>query len=168
MTMWNLGGVLVDLMPRFLTSEERAVVEPFPEQESPFNDWLLGRWCQALKSWRRGMPLMLCQHLFAGQQGACHWFPSFPGTQVCGMCGPRIRAAISATPSPLRRCDVCQQDVHPDAWLTTARYDSEEWCATAMICEDCMAGFGERTSSQMISKAIEALEQLANRKVTGG
>jgi hypothetical protein len=168
MTVWNLGGVLVDLLPRFLTSEERAVREPFPEPDTPFNDWLLGRWAQALKSWRRGLPLMLCDHLYAGHEGAVYWFPFAPGTQLCGLCGPRIRAAISATPSPLRRCDACQEDLLPDAWLTTATYGSADWCATALICEDCLAGFGERTSSQMISEGIKELERMANRSVTGG
>jgi hypothetical protein len=165
---WLLAGIDVDLYPRFLTAEERAVVDPAPEPDTAFHEWLLGRWAQALASWRRGLPLMLCQHLFAGQEGAVHWFPSFPATQVCSSCGPKIRAAISATPNPIRRCDVCQQDVLPDAWLTTATYDSEDWCATALVCEGCMAGFGQETVNEMISKAIEALELLANRKVTGG
>jgi hypothetical protein len=165
---WLLAGIDVDLHPRFLTAEERAVVEPFPEPETPFNDWLLGRWCQALANWRRGLPLMLCSHLYAGQQGTVYWFPAFPGTQLCSLCGLKIWAAISATPSPLRRCDTCQEEVLPDAWLTTARYDSEEWCATAMICQTCTASFEVLTVDEMITEGIAELEKWANRSVTGG
>jgi hypothetical protein len=161
--IWSLAGVLVDLVPRFLTSEERAVVDPVPEPESAFNEWLLERFAQALASWRRGLPLMLCSQLFAGEEGAVHWFPSFPGTEVCEPCGSRIRAATSAFPNPLRRCDVCQRDVPLGAWLTTATYDSEDWCAQAMMCQDCTGSFGELTADEMISEGIEELELLANK-----
>ena len=111
------------LVPYLLTPEERALPKPDSEPESLFHGWLTGRYREAIDGWKGGGPMMLCAHILASPPPVRYWFACWPETQLCELCGEKIRATMKGgpvcdRPAPLDRCHVCGRQPDSGSWFT--------------------------------------------------